>query len=447
MDGLTPIGLMDFIPALSPRWSSPLHLKPFTDAIERSRRERVFAVVAMPPRHGKTELVKHAIVHRLLENPSLRIAYGGYSAPFAFKKSREIRALYRRAGGSFATDAKAVGDWRTGVDDGGLWAQGVGGAWNGEGMDVIFIDDATKGRAQAESGVERERLGDWWVNDLETRIEPTGSIFLIGTRWHVDDLSGRVIANGMVGRKVEYINLPAISPDGAPLWPERFSLEELERIQKSKGAYSWASLYQGQPFPRGGRVFHDAVFYDELPENLRISIGVDLAYSKKTSADYSVIVVLGRDDITEMSYVLKVVRAQEEAPVFAQRIIAVQQQYGGVPARWHYAGAEKAIGDFLRTLGVDMDMQPAVVDKFVRSQPFAAAWNDGKVLLPRPKDQDDGDSWQDELVAEYVSFTGKDDLRDDQVDAGSSAYDAAASPDWVSQMSAWKRQQAEGKKP
>lgn len=436
---------MDFIPALSPRWVAPLHLKPLVSALERSRHEQVFAACSVPPRHAKTETVKHAIVHRLLEDPSLRIGYGGYSAQFAHKKSREIRTLFRRAGGPIANDARAVGDWRTGVEDGGLWANGTGGSWTGEGMSLIFIDDPVKGRSEAESGTEREKLWDWFQDDLSTRLEPGGSIFLISTRWHCDDLIGRAISHGIIGRKVEYICLPALSEENQPLWPERFSTDELERIKKSKGEYSWASLYQGQPFPRGGRVFHDPIFYDELPEGLRISIGVDLAYSKKTSADYSVIVVMGRDDITEKSYILQVVRAQEEAPVFAQRIVAVQKEYDGVPARWHYAGAEKAIGDFLRTLNVDMDMQPAVVDKFVRSQPFAAAWNDGKVLLPRPSHEEDGESWQDELVAEYVAFTGKDDLRDDQVDAGSSAFDAAASPDWVSQMAAWKRQK-EGQK-
>ena len=437
---------MDFIPALSPRWVAPMHLKPLVDAMERTRREQVFLVASTPPRVGKTELLKHFIVWRLLADPSLQVAYGGYSASFAHKKSREIRSLYRRAGGPIASDARSVSDWRTNVEEGGLWANGTGGSWTGMGMQLIVLDDTVKGRSEAESGAERERLASWFHDDLETRLEPRGSLILVGTRWHVDDLPGRAIAHGMIGRKVEYINLPAISPEGTALWPERFPLEELERIRRSKGEYSWASLYQGQPFPRGGRVFHDAHFYDELPEKLRISIGVDLAYSKRTSADYSVIVVLGRDDVTEISYVLKVIREQEEAPVFAKRIIAVQQEYVGVAARWHYAGAEKAVGDFLRTLGVDMDMQPAIVDKFVRSQPFAAAWNDGRVLLPRPNQEDDGDSWQDELVAEYVSFTGKDDLRDDQVDAGSSAYDAAASPDWISQMSAWnKRKEAKGK--
>ena len=437
---LEPVPLMDFIPALSPRWVAPMHLKPLVDAMERTRKEQVFLVASTPPRVGKTELLKHFIVWRMLADPSLQVAYGGYSSSFAHKKSREIRALYRRAGGPIAPDARSVSDWRSNVEEGGMWANGVGGSWTGMGMHLIVLDDTVKGRAEAESGTERERLAAWFQDDLETRLEPGGSLILVGTRWHVDDLPGRAIAQGIIGRKVEYINIPAISQDGRSIWPERFPVEELERIRKSKGEYSWASLYQGQPFPRGGRVFHDAVFYDELPESLRISIGIDLAYSKKTSADYSVIVVMGRDDLTDTNYVLKRVREQEEAPVFARRIIEVQAQYPGVPARWHCAGVEKGVGDFLRTLGVDIDMQPAISDKFVRAQPYAAAWNDGKVLLPRPKAEDDGETWQDEYVVEHASFTGKDDLRDDQIDAGSSAFSALDSPDWVSQMAAWRKQ-------
>lgn len=413
--------------------------------------ERCFAFATTPPRHGKTELIKHGIVHRLLADPRCRIGYGSYSDRFAQKRSREIRKLYIRAGGQCERGASSVADWRTGVGDGGLWAAGVGGSWTGEGFNLIVVDDPIKGRAIAESAVEREKLWDFHLDDLETRLEPGGSFLAVHTRWHVDDYGGRLLAKGCIGNKVEHIHLPAIDAKGAPLWPERFTLEELERIRASKGPYGWASLYMGAPFPKGGRVFNDVQFYDaaDLPETLRVAIGIDLAYSSKTRADWSCIVLLGIDDITGNVFVLEVIRKQEKAPVFANRIRAVQERFPGVDARWYYAGPEKGIVDFEASLGVEIDAQAAAADKFIRAQPVAAAWNgtegDAGELVTRPRVFVPREAeWLDDFVAELVAFTGSGDLNDDQVDALAAAFDSASQPGWVSAFTKWRR---DGAKP
>lgn len=294
----------------------------------------------------------------------------------------------------------------------------------------IILDDPVKGRREAESPLERDKLWTWFQDDLHTRKEPGGSVIVVHTRWHVDDLGGRLLATG----EYEHVQLPAIDPHGRALWPERFDEAALAKIRKKKGEYTWASLYMGSPFAKGGRVFGLPTYYDLLPGGLRYGIGVDLAYSKKTHADWSVIVVLGIDDVKELVYVVDVIRLQVTSPVFATRLKSVQETYKNVDARWYYAGPELGIADFISTLGVELDAQAAATDKFIRAQPVAAAWEAGRVLLPKSAD------WLADFLLELGAFTGVDDLTDDQVDALAAAYDSSEQPGWVSAMQKWRRE-------
>src|SRR5688572_29858062 len=121
------IPLLDFVSAASPRFTRPNHLAPVAELLERSTREPVRAVISVPPRHGKTELVKHFVAWRLLQDPTLRFTYASYAGRFADKRSREMRSLFRRVGGAVSADAKARADWRTAAEDevGGLWSTSV----------------------------------------------------------------------------------------------------------------------------------------------------------------------------------------------------------------------------------------------------------------------------------------------------------------------------------
>jgi len=184
--------LLDFVVRVSPHFAAPRHLAPLAELFERADREAVWGTACLPPRMGKTELVKHGIARRLLARPETRIGLASYSATFAQKKSRETRELYKRAGGTVAADAKSKSDWRTGVRDGGCWAGGIDSPWTGEGFDLLVVDDPTKDRARAESGVERERLWAWFNSVAIPRLEPGGSVLVVHTRWTTDDLIGRL---------------------------------------------------------------------------------------------------------------------------------------------------------------------------------------------------------------------------------------------------------------
>jgi predicted phage terminase large subunit-like protein len=294
------------------------------------------------------------------------------------------------------------------VAGGGLLAGGVGGQWTGHGIDVFVIDDPLKSRAEAESALVRERTWDWFTGVAYTRLEPGASVVVVQARWHPDDLAGRLIDQGW-----QEIRLPAIGEDGAALWPERWPVAELEKIKAQVGEYDWASLYQGTPRPRGGSVFHDAHYYDPaaLPQvGYREAVGVDLAYTARTHADYSV-AVLGRA-VGDALYVTDVIRHQVAAPSFAA---ALAQLGNGHRPRMLalISGTEKGTVDFLAREPYRLPIvgEPATGDKFARAQRAAARWNAGNVLLPA------GAPWLEPFLAVVLGFTGVNDAHDDDVDA------------------------------
>lgn len=415
--------LLDFVPRITPRWSRPEHLRPLAELLERAEREPVRALVSVPPRHGKTELVLHAIAWWLRRHPEQACGYASYAADLARSKSRQARDYAQRAGVRLRDDSKALAEWRT-PEGGGLLATGVGGPLTGHGVGLLFVDDPHKNRLEAESATIRDAVHGWFTSTAMTRVEPRGSVIVVHTRWHPDDLIGR-LADDDESVGWEVVSLPAIAEldepsgrrAGEALWADRWPVEALERRRREVGEYDWASLYQGRPRPRGGSVFGDAHLYTSLPSTYRVAIGVDLAYTERTSSDYSVAVVMAESAGT--FFVLDVVRLQVSAPTFGERLRALREAYAGARLFSYVGGTEKGVADFLRREGVPLETRPAVADKFVRSQPAAAAWNQGRILLPAS-----APAWVDPLLGEVRAFTGVKDRRDDQVDALVAAHDA-----------------------
>lgn len=414
-----PARLMDFIPASSKRMRAPEHLAPLVELFERARREQVLAVVSAPPRHGKTVVETHAIPWTLAHDPGRQVAFASYAAKFAEKQSRASRDLAVRWKVPLAADARARGNWRTGVDDGGCWATSIGGQITGEGFHLIIVDDPVKDRKTAESPTQRDDHYEWLNDVVFTRLEPGGSCIVTQTRWHEDDLAGRLIRDGW-----EHVNLPALNADGEPLCPWRFTAEQLLRIKTQIGEYAWSSLYMGQPVPRGGKVFRDVHYYKEeaLPASYRVAIGGDFAYSEKTRADYSVYVVLAEAD--GVFYVLDFWRGHVESPEFARVLMGADDAPGpipwyGLPLYAYLGGTELGVAQHFRELGVPVVVMPTSDgSKFVRAQSCAAAWNAGRMLLP------EGAPWLEEFIAEICGFTGVKDKHDDIVDALVSAFNS-----------------------
>jgi len=414
--------LRSFI-AATPGYTSPEHLGPYLDLLERSRREPVRVVVAAPPRHGKSESTLHYVVQSLLIDPTDRIGYATYAAEFSEQQAKRAAIIAEIHGVQFAEQRASF--WRTKQGGEVLWTS-IGGPLTGKGVKRIFIDDPVKGRAEADSPAYREAAWAWFNAVAFTRLEPGGSVVVMATRWHPDDLSGRLIAQGW-----QVVNLPALAPDGKALWPARYSAEALHAIREQIGEYDWSSLYQGEPRAKGGRVFGEPSWCTtaSVPEHgVRISLGADFAYSSKTYADYSVSVALvarpehciKRGNITRY-YVADVRRQQVEAPAFRRAITEQRQKWPGKVTAY-IAGTEKGVVDFLKQDGIPLEPLPATLDKFARAQPVAAAWNAGDVMVPKDA------PWAEAFVSEVAAFTGVGDRHDDQVDALAGAFAPFAGP-------------------
>lgn len=418
--------LLDFIPAINAGFERPVHLAPLIDVLERIEAgHAVHALVSVPPRHAKTETLLHFAVRALKRKPRRRVLYTSYSGQFANNKSRQAREYARRAGIKLRDDSTSVAEWLT-PEFGGFFARGLGGGITGLGFDVALVDDPFKNREEAESQVVRDQRYAGFTSDVVTRIEPGGSILVVHTRWHPDDLIGRLeqekLGDGSPGW--ESVNLQALTEmnDGSEqsLWPDRWPVAALHELRDRVGPYDWSSMYQGRPRPKGGAVFNQASTYEALPTSgVRYAIGIDVAYSAKTSSDYSVALVLARHG--DIYYVVDVIRMQDKTPVFGRMVKALRAEYGGAPVVWYGSGTERGVADQLsETLGgVPIDFRAAVRDKFTRCQPCASHWNAGKVLLPKKPTFD-----LDSFVLEIGRFTGLNDAHDDQVDALAAAFDA-----------------------
>ncbi|MFF1444126.1 terminase large subunit domain-containing protein [Streptomyces sp. NPDC058295] len=240
--------------------------------IARGRPRKV--LITMPPRHGKSRrAARWAPLWYLSRHPDHRVMIASYSADLADDHGRWIRDAINTYGpaiglslhaGSKAANRFDLANPETGERlEGGLVTAGVGGGLTGKGAHLAVVDDPIKDAADAESPTMRKRLWDWWTSVLNTRIEPGGSIIVIQTRWHEDDLAGRILA-GEDASDWTILDLPAIcdSEDdplereiGRPLWPLRYGIKALEKIRRAVGERVWWSLYQQKPRPLEGGVW------------------------------------------------------------------------------------------------------------------------------------------------------------------------------------------------
>jgi len=305
----------------------------------------------------------------------------------------------------------------------------------------LLIDDAYSGAADANSKLVRDNITEWRVSTCEVRVHPGAGRIIMATRWHPDDESARCIAEGW-----HYLNLPAVAENdndplgrqiGEALWPSKRPLEYLQKIRRNPriGEFVWASLYQGRPRPRGGTIFGEATWYkpSALPASgFRIGHGLDLAYSRKTSADRSV--MLTGYEHNGLIYIVDMLVYQVRADQFAPIGAAQKAKYPG-PVRWYRSGTEKGTADLMELHGFEIDNDiPATDDKFVRALPASTSWNNHRILVPG-SDEVDGEVvpaplWVAELLEIVQGFTGVNDSRDDEVDGLAALHDELMEPEF-----------------
>ena len=428
---------------------------PYAEALESAIGGNLRIYFHAPPQHGKTEFTLRAFLYWALFWPGYKHAYVTYNEKRAREVSEDFQKLALAAGFEVTgtLDSVKLKDHQGRVTN--VRFTSVEGTLTGYALSgVCVLDDVIKGQKEALSPTVRESFKRWWKSTARARRHPGTSYIGMGTRWHPDDAGGFLTKT----QKFTYIRLTAIArpendndvdADGRvisdPLhrkvgeslcqWkpPEFFHEEQTDR-------YWWESMYMGSPIPLGSNVFaepgsHDdegrprgALYYRDLPKvGYRGGFGIDLAYTIKTRADWSICiegVAFGND-----LYVVDVLRKQVEAPNFALALKTKVSQHPGWPMRWYASGTEKGAAQFIRKSlraggGLDpLKVITAVGDKFVRSLGVAAAWNAGHVLLPDPEVYPEVAKWLPIFLDVVTGFTGQDDTHDDDVDALAALHD------------------------
>lgn len=431
-------GLLNFgrwLPQVSPTWHWEWpHLVYTREALAKITTGEVDRLmICEPPRHGKTEMVTVRYpVWRMVRNPTFRVILAAYNQTMVNRFSRKSRRLARELL-DLSRERSAAEHWET-PDGGGMRAVGVGSGVTGQGGDLIIVDDPVKSREEANSGAYRERVWNWWTDDLYTRLEPGGAVILIMTRWHEDDLAGRILASPDGPNWLQLI-LPAEAEEddplgrkvGAPLCPQRYTLKELHRIKMVLGDWSYASLYQQRPQPLEGGLAKRAWFtqrVDAVPPGAVRCRAWDLAATEKklTSGDpdWTVGALLARAN--GQTYVENVVRVRQ-GPGDVEMLLKATAQLDGYGVGIHLAqdpgqAGKAQIAALMRMLaGWFVTSHSVTGDKVTNAMPFLAQAQHGKVSLVTGH-------WNTAWIEEICDFPVG--AKDDQVDATSDAYNALA---------------------
>lgn len=399
-----------------PPWIAPYHLQDLVNVFDRIQKgEPVKVLLSVPPQHAKSLTICHGILRYLMTHRNKKVVYVSYNQDLAEKASKDIRDRLPKVGLNLSKDSTAIGSWK--LTNGCTFRATalVHGNLSGYPADLIVVDDPYKDRAEVESGTIREKVYSAYQTAVLARAAK--HIIVLHTRWHEDDLIGKLSKTGAY----EYINIPAINGAGEALWPEVRPLSFLEGVRSEQTVYDWSALYMGNPVPKGASLFGDIPetnYYTKLPDGLVYSVGIDLAYTAKTHADYSVAVILGTDG--RSIYVVDVVRKQCDASSFLRHLETLRSQYPKAPFASYISGPEKGAISLLNSRpGINIIGKVTNNDKFVRAQGASAAWNAGKIFLPTQNVH-----WKNSFVSEVTHFSGLSDPQDDQVDALAAAYDA-----------------------
>ena len=386
-------------------------------------------MIAMPPRHGKSQMGSYLFPAYVMgKNPQSKLIVGSHTAELAQRFGRMIRNLvdderYKEVFPEMflSADSKAAGRWNT-RQGGEAFFIGKGGAMTGRGGDIVILDDILD-EQDAVSETAMENTWEWYTSGPRQRLQPNGAIIIINTRWKTDDLSGRLLRQQgqLKADQWDILEFPAILPSGNPLWPEYWVLEELEKVKMSIGLKKWNAQWQQQPTNDDGAILKREWWrkwkYDEPPLCDYILQTLDTAYSKKETADFSVIatwgvfrvsadegqglillsVKKGRWDFPELKRV-----ARDEYRYWKPDNVLIEAKATGTPLQHE-----------LRKMGIPVTMyapggRRSGQDKVSRANAVAPMLESGMVWYP------EGEEFAQELVEECAAFPNG--ANDDQVD-------------------------------
>lgn len=444
--------LLRFTTASHHDYSVNWHHRMLADGLEQVQTGAIARlIITMPPRHGKSELASRRFPAWCLgKDPNEQIIACSYSADLAASLNRDVQrvmgdGLYaetfpstRLSSSNVVTRADVPALRNSRIFEvvgarGYYLCAGVGGPITGRGMTLGIIDDPIKNREEANSKTIRDKIWSWYTSTFLTRQAPNARVVVIMTRWHEDDLVGRILAQAKdTGEHWVVLSMPAIldcppcdgdpRAEGEALWPDRFGADRLGRMRKAITESEWEALYQQRPAPLGGGIFRRQ-WWRHKPVRERpmqwdhVWQSWDLGFKKEGRSRVCGIVCGARGPkiylldlfVDHASYVESrdaIIRMTQRWPEAYTKV--VEDKANG-PAIMSDLG--ESIGGFVPwpPQGVPMD------DKVARASAASPLVRAGDVILPEKGDA----GWVDGFIVELASFPAG--LHDDQVDAFSQA--------------------------
>ena len=431
-------GNINFTPAtlysrLDPNWiPKPFLLEASLRIAQTIAKPNGRLIISWPPRHGKSRLATIATPIWVLENfPEMEIILTTYGAELSTDFGREIRDIFTRnkhiLTQEIRPDVKSVGRFMTKAG-GAMRSVGLGGGIVGRGADVFLIDDYIKLASEAASKGKRDSDWEWFTGTVYHRIEPNGSIIIIATRWHWDDLIGRILKhfpdewehvkftaealeNDILGREV-----------GEPLFPERYDKEALKDKRKVLGSYFYNAIYQQDPDNKSDKITDRSwiEIVGTVPFHNKMKYARIWDFGGATGkSDYNAGGLIAVDTYTQEMYILNMWRKQCSPQVLEAKVkelaridgldtkVILEQEPGssGATVVSHYIN--QVLPEYT-VVG-----SPSSTAKLVRAQPFIAAAEAGKIKMLKGH-------WNEDFLSEFDDFPDGD--HDDQIDTIAIGY-------------------------
>jgi predicted phage terminase large subunit-like protein len=421
-----------FVERVWPTFISGRHHKIMAEAFERvAKGELKRLIINMPPRHTKSEFASYLLPSWFLGKfPSKKVIQTSHTAELAVGFGRKVRNLVDSEvynsifpDLSLQADSKAAGRWNT-SKGGDYFAIGVGGAVTGKGADLLIIDDPHSEQEAALAAVNPDvydKVYEWYTSGPRQRLQPGGAIVVVMTRWAQRDLTGQVLKNAALRGETDWevIEFPAIMPSGKPLWPEFWSIEELEALHEELPNSKWQAQYQQNPVGNESAIVKRdwwKIWESEKPPKCEYILQTwDTAFEKHQRADYSAGTTWGvfyneEDNDTPNIILLNTYKKRVEFPDLKKDVLAEYREWepDGLLIEKKASGAP-LIYD-LRAMGIPVqEYTPSRgQDKIARLNSVSDIIASGKVWVPQTR-------WAEELMDEVAAFPSGE--HDDLVDA------------------------------
>ena len=429
--------LLEYAKFQMPEYQTPAHIKLLAHKLEEVERGNIKRLaIFMPPRHGKSQLTSQFFPAWYLgRNPSKFVIATTYAQDLADDFGRSVRNQiqdedYNRIFNdcTLSKDSSSVRRFHT-TGSGVYYAVGAGGAITGRGAHLLLIDDPIKGREDADSDAMRSNLIDWYRSTAYSRLMPGGSIILIQTRWHEDDLAGWILRETS-HEPWEVIELPAVldekaskilkRPKGQALWPEAYDKKRLEEIKKTAGSREWNSLYMQRPSAEEGNILKRYWWKewteDNPPECNYILQSWDTAYTVKSTSDYSAVTTWGifEHNGIQNAILLSARRERWEFPELKSEAIKLYNEFKPDVVLIEAKASGWSLIQELQRAGIPITpFNPKRADKKTRAHSVTPLFESGRVWYPSSK------YWAEDVINQCAQFPSSnyDDLVDSTTQA------------------------------